>query len=128
MDLEKPVSIPDRMFFRIGEVADLVGVKAYVLRYWETEFSFLSPQKKSGDRRLYTKKDVETALLIKHLLYDKKFSIAGAKKHYAELRRAGELGAAREIRVAISPEKFEALQQAKAELHAVLELCRLAVD
>ncbi|MBX3292263.1 MAG: MerR family transcriptional regulator [Acidobacteria bacterium] len=76
----EPVEIPDKLFFKIGEVCDLVGVQAHVLRYWETEFSMLSPQKNKSGQRSYRKKDVETALRIKQLLYDDMFTIAGARK------------------------------------------------
>ena len=72
--------IPDRLFFRIGDVADLAGVETYVLRYWETEFSKLRPKKSSNGQRQYRRKDVETALEIKRLLYDEGYTIAGARK------------------------------------------------
>src|ERR1022692_4323847 len=72
--------IPDKLFFRIGEVAQLVGVEAYVLRYWESEFPGLSPRKSSSGQRMFRRKDVELLLNIKHLLYDRKFTIEGARK------------------------------------------------
>ena len=73
--------IPDKLYFRIGEVASLVGVEAYVLRYWETEFGSLSPKKSGTGHRLYRRKDVELLLRIKELLYEKKFTIEGARQH-----------------------------------------------
>ena len=73
-------SIPDKLFFRIGEVSQLVGVEAYVLRYWESEFPGLSPKKSSSGQRMFRRKDVELLLNIKHLLYDRKFTIEGARK------------------------------------------------
>lgn len=72
--------IPDKLYFKIGEVCDLVGVQAHVLRYWETEFPSLSPQKNKSGQRSYRRKDVETALKIKQLLYKEMFTIAGARK------------------------------------------------
>jgi DNA-binding transcriptional MerR regulator len=72
--------IPDKLFFKIGEVCDLVGVQAHVLRYWESEFPMLQPQKNRAGQRTYRRKDVEMALRIKALLYDEGFTIAGAKK------------------------------------------------
>src|SRR5580700_4283347 len=72
--------IPDKLFFRIGEVSQLVGVEAYVLRYWESEFPGLSPRKSSSGQRMFRRKDVELLLRIKHLLYDQKFTIEGARK------------------------------------------------
>jgi DNA-binding transcriptional MerR regulator len=79
--------IPDKLYFKIGEVGDLLGVEPYVLRYWETEFTMLSPKKSGTGHRLYRRKDVELLLRIKHLLYDKKFTIEGARQSLqAELR------------------------------------------
>lgn len=72
--------IPDKMYFRIGEVADIVGVKPYVLRYWETEFPSLRPQKSRTRQRMYRRRDVELLLSIKHLLYERKYTIAGARQ------------------------------------------------
>ena len=72
--------IPDKLFFRIGEVSQLVGVEPYVLRYWESEFPGLSPKKSSTGQRMFRRKDVEMLLNIKELLYEKKFTIEGARK------------------------------------------------
>src|SRR3954471_13911434 len=72
--------IPDKLYFKIGEVSELLGVEPYVLRYWETEFSVLSPKKSGTGHRLYRRKDVELLLRIKHLLYEKKFTIEGARQ------------------------------------------------
>ncbi|HKW97338.1 MAG TPA: MerR family transcriptional regulator [Bryobacteraceae bacterium] len=72
--------IPDKLFFRIGEVSNLLGLEPYVLRYWETEFPSLSPKKSGTGHRLYRRKDVELLLRIKHLLYEKRFTIDGARQ------------------------------------------------
>jgi DNA-binding transcriptional MerR regulator len=72
--------IPDKLYFRIGEVAKLAGIKPYVLRFWETEFSGLGPKKSGTGHRLYRRKDVELVLEIKRLLYEKRFTIEGARK------------------------------------------------
>lgn len=80
-------NIPDKMGFKIGEAADYIGVKQYVLRYWETEFDILKPKKSKNGQRMYTKKDVETALMIKKLLYDDRFSIEGARTALKKLRK-----------------------------------------
>ena len=77
----------DKLYFKIGEVAQIVGVPAYVLRYWETEFKVLKPQKSRAQQRVYRRRDVETLLKIKHLLYAKKFTIAGARQ---QLRLGGD--------------------------------------
>lgn len=76
--------IPDKLFFRIGEVSQIVGVEPYVLRYWESEFKGLSPKKSSSGQRMFRKKDVELLLRIRELLYDRKFTIEGARKVLAE--------------------------------------------
>ena len=79
--LQPTPEIPDKLYFKIGEVSELLGVEAYVLRYWETEFPVLSPKKSGTGHRLYRRKDVELLLRIKHLLYDKKFTIEGARQN-----------------------------------------------
>jgi DNA-binding transcriptional MerR regulator len=71
--------IPEKLFFRIGEVSQIVGVEPYVLRYWESEFRGLSPKKSSTGQRMFKRKDVELLIEIKRLLYDQKFTIAGAR-------------------------------------------------
>src|SRR5579871_29218 len=75
--------IPDKLYFRIGEVSRLLGVEPYVLRYWETEFPSLSPKKSDTGHRLYRRKDVEQLLEIKELLYAKRFTIEGARQTLA---------------------------------------------
>jgi DNA-binding transcriptional MerR regulator len=77
------IFIPDKVYFRIGEVSELTQTKAYVLRYWETEFPTLRPTKTRSGHRLYRRKDVETILEIKHLLYQQGFTIEGARKQLA---------------------------------------------
>src|ERR1700760_1079537 len=72
--------IPDKLYFKIGEVSELLGVEPYVLRYWESEFPVLSPKKSGTGHRLYRRKDVELLLRIKHLLYEKRFTIEGARQ------------------------------------------------
>lgn len=77
---QSEVVIPEKIFFKIGEVCDIVDVQAHVLRYWETEFPMLSPQKNRSGQRTYRRRDVEIALQIKDLLYEDLYTIAGAKK------------------------------------------------
>jgi|SRR5664280_2212926 DNA-binding transcriptional MerR regulator len=84
-----PPEIPDKLYFKIGEVSELLAVEPYVLRYWETEFPVLSPKKSGTGHRLYRRKDVELLLRIKHLLYEKRFTIEGARQAlHAEARTA----------------------------------------
>ena len=85
------VTIPEKLFFKIGEVCELAGVQAHVLRYWETEFPMLAPQKNRAGQRTYRRRDVEMALRIKELLYDEQYTIAGAKKKLANELRSGSL-------------------------------------
>jgi DNA-binding transcriptional MerR regulator len=82
------VIIPDKLYFRIGEVSRLCGLPSYVLRFWETEFPQLKPSKSGTGQRMYRKLDVESVLRIKNLLYDQGFTIAGARQHLrAEIKR-----------------------------------------
>lgn len=86
------ISIPEKLFFKIGEVCDICGVQAHVLRYWESEFPMLAPQKNRAGQRTYRKRDVEMVLRIKELLYEDQYTIAGAKKKLTnELRGASKL-------------------------------------
>lgn len=78
------VRIPEKLFFRIGEVADLAGVKPHVLRYWESEFGSFRPTKSRNQQRLYRQRDVELVLRLKDLLYNQGYTIAGAKKKLRE--------------------------------------------
>jgi DNA-binding transcriptional MerR regulator len=87
-DLEKEIAkIPEKLAFKIGEVADLLGIKSYVLRYWETEFDQLRPQKSAKNQRVYLKRDVELVMMIKKLLYRDRFSIEGARVALKRLKR-----------------------------------------
>jgi DNA-binding transcriptional MerR regulator len=76
--------VPDRLYFRIGEVSAITGVPPYVLRYWESEFPALQPRKSGGGQRLYRKRDVVMLLEIKKLLYQERYTVAGARRRLAE--------------------------------------------
>ncbi|MDW7709498.1 MAG: MerR family transcriptional regulator [Deferrisomatales bacterium] len=109
----RPIS--QKLYYRIGEVADIAGVKPHVLRYWETEFGFLSPEKNEGNQRLYTQQDLQKVLTIKKLLYQDRFTIAGAKRRFREewrTVRAGEAGT----------DGAGALRQVRRELQEILRL------
>ena len=82
------VQIPDKLYFRIGEVSRITGVPAYVLRFWENEFRRMHPKRTPSGQRLYRKKDIETVLTIKNLLYEKKFTIEGARRILRKNRAA----------------------------------------
>ena len=115
--------IPDKLYFKIGEVSELLGVEPYVLRYWETEFSVLSPKKSGTGHRLYRRKDVELLLRIKHLLYEKKFTIEGARQSlHAESRapkpKAAKGGAQQQLF------SEDPLPEIRRELADILELLK----
>ena len=88
------IVIPDKLYFRIGEVASLCRLPAYVLRFWETEFSQLKPVKGSTGQRMYRKRDVESVLRIKQLLYEQGFTIAGARQHLRDETKSDKTQAA----------------------------------
>jgi DNA-binding transcriptional MerR regulator len=103
------VAIPEKLFFKIGEVCELAGVQAHVLRYWESEFPTLAPQKNRAGQRVYRRRDVEMALRIKELLYEDQYTIAGAKKRLAnDLRAGGKLKI-------VSPENGEEHEEESGE-------------
>ena len=84
--------VPDKLYFKIGEVSEIAGVPAHVLRFWETEFSIIKPRRTEAGQRMYRRKDVERLLYIKHLLHEKKYTIKGAKRFL----RSHEVPAAKE--------------------------------
>ena len=108
---------PVREFFSIGDVCELSDLKPHVLRYWESQFRFLNPGKNRSGNRVYTRREVELVMLVKHLLYTEKYTIEGAKQKMDEHRRAGELrGAAREGL------DVQTVQLLERDLHAILDI------
>jgi DNA-binding transcriptional MerR regulator len=103
-------AIPDKLFFRIGEVCKIVGVEPYVLRFWESEFPELAPPKSKSGHRVYRKKDVELVVRIKDLLYNRGFTIAGARKQLTKTRRLQ------------GPEREKILVQIREQLREILTL------
>jgi DNA-binding transcriptional MerR regulator len=124
--------IPNKLFFKIGEVCEITDTQPYVLRYWESEFSALAPAKNSSGQRIYRRRDIETVLRIKQLLYDEGFTIAGAKKKLeAELAaksptpQSQAAASAELLEVAPPPVDERALltiRQVRDELRAILTL------
>jgi len=109
--------IPDKLFFKIGEVADLAGVEQHVLRYWEDEIDALKPTKNKSGQRLYQKRDVELVLEIKRLLYTEKFTIAGAKNKLKKFNRKGT-----QLDFAYDRESFlEWKREMKSDLESILK-------
>ncbi|MBK9170770.1 MAG: MerR family transcriptional regulator [Bryobacterales bacterium] len=117
-------AIPDKLYFRIGEVSALVGVQPYVLRFWETEFSALQPKKSGTGHRLFRRKDVELLLKIKHLLYEKRFTIEGARQHLQQDKPAARRKAVPQKQQALFGGDGDGLAQIRAELAEILTLLK----
>ena len=107
-----PPPIPDKLYFKIGEVSEIAGVPTHVLRFWESQFPKIGPKRTASGQRLYTRKEVEQILAIKDLLYRRKFTIAGARQH---------------LRVQVGDEKSAALQILE-DVRAELEQLRRLLD
>ena len=120
MNHQSVTAIPDKIYLKIGEVAQIVDVETYILRYWETEFSALKPSKSRSHQRLYRKRDVELLLRIKRLLYEEMYTIAGAKK---QLLQAGEVSASPQMSLQL-PERndSELVKAIEAELRELLKI------
>jgi DNA-binding transcriptional MerR regulator len=108
--------LPSKLYFRIGEVAELVGVEPHVLRYWEREFRTIRPTKSAKGQRVYSRRDVENLMRVRELLYREGFTIAGAKKKL--VRSSDEVEAALEANAAKAREELLAM---RAEIEAFLE-------
>lgn len=123
--------IPDKLYFRIGEVSRLAGIKPYVLRFWESEFSGLGPKKSGTGHRLYRRKDVELVLEIKRLLYEKRYTIEGARKFLESRPRPEPAKAEKALKKAapvVQGDLFGGgapnLDHIRKELTAILELLK----
>lgn len=116
-------AIPDKLYFRIGEVSDLVGVEPYVLRYWESEFPSVGPKKSGTGHRMYKRKEVELLLKIKFLLYEKKYTIEGARLY---LQSETKLGKRKKVVKVEQRELFstDPLPEIRKELVAILALLK----
>ena len=104
-----PQRQPSKLFYRIGEVSSITGLEPYVLRYWETEFPHLRPEKRKSGQRLYTKKDLDNILQVKQLLYQNGYTISGARK---KLKGRG------------SRDMDDLLERTKQEIREILELLK----
>jgi len=123
---EAPAQIPDKLYFRIGEVSRLVGVPQYVLRFWESEFPALSPKKARGGHRLYRRKDVELLLEVKRLLYEKRYTIEGARMFLRSVPkkakpRTGPKSQQAELFPSAAPPELDAI---RTELAAILDILK----
>jgi DNA-binding transcriptional MerR regulator len=125
---EQRPEIPDKLYFRIGEVSRLGGIKPYVLRFWETEFPSLGPKKSGKGHRLYRRKDVELVLEIKRLLYEKRYTIEGARKFLDSRGRDASTNTTAKVASRSQGDLFEnsahALEAVRKELTEILDLLR----
>ena len=110
--------IAKKVYYSIGEVCDLTGLKPHVLRYWETQFDVLNPTKNRAGNRVYRSKEIEIILLVKRLLYQKKYTIEGANNRLVEMRKAGELEEERQD--VLEPEFLAGMKAELEELREVL--------
>jgi DNA-binding transcriptional MerR regulator len=101
------IKIPDKLYFKIGEVSKISGLPSHVLRFWESEFKKIKPRRTASGQRSYTRKDIETILEIKHLLHEKKFTLEGARKYLNTKTKRD------------SPPVMELLEDLKAELKSI---------
>ena len=114
----KTPPIPDKLFFKIGEVAELAGIEQYVLRYWEEEIESLKPKKNKSGQRLYQKKDVELVFEIKQLLYAEKFTLAGARKKLKQNKKKET-----QLNIAFDRDNFiELNEEIKKDLESILNI------
>jgi DNA-binding transcriptional MerR regulator len=114
-----PPHLPEKIYFKIGEVSEIVGVEPYVLRYWETEFELLKPSKAPSKHRLYKKRDVELLLDIKRLLYTEGFTIEGARKKLKETKKEEK----NQLKLPLLEQKYKsALVKLKKELESLRRL------
>lgn len=109
-----------KAYYSIGDVCDLVGLKPHVLRYWETQFEVLQPSKNRAGNRVFRPKDIELILLVKHLLYDEKYTIEGARQRLLEMKESGELEEERQD--VLEPEFLSGMKSELRELLDVLTL------
>ncbi len=111
--------IPDKLYFKIGEVASITRVKPYILRYWESEFKIISPRKSQARQRVYTRKDLELILEIKKLLYKDKFTLEGAKKQIKVIQAEK----AKQLNFGFTDEKYmSTLRNIKKELASIKKI------
>jgi DNA-binding transcriptional MerR regulator len=117
--------LPDKLYFKIGEVAKIVGVEPYVLRYWETEFPMIRPGKSGSKHRLYRRRDIETLLEIKRLLHQERYTIEGAKKRLKSMASPPAREVREQMPLPLGERKYRdvliRLKSELEELHKLLE-------
>jgi DNA-binding transcriptional MerR regulator len=114
-------NIPDKLYFKIGEVSQITGVEPYVLRYWESEFRIISPDRSRSKQRLYTRKDLQLILEIKRLLYDERYTIEGAKKRFTNREKKP----VKQLSMGFQEEEYrQVLREIRDELKALKRVLR----
>jgi DNA-binding transcriptional MerR regulator len=119
MSSGKPGPETEKRYYRIGEVARITEVKPYVLRYWESEFRWMAPQKSRSNQRLYRRKDIDTILLIKKLLYEQRFTIDGARRKLRELGLSRALAEGPELEPELPMDPRERFRRIREELQSI---------
>lgn len=114
--MQEPIA--KKAYYSIGEVCDLSGLKPHVLRYWETQFDVLHPTKNRAGNRVYRPKDIELILLVRHLLYERKYTIDGARQKLKEIRRTGDLEEERQD--VLEPELLAGMRDELIQLKSIL--------
>jgi DNA-binding transcriptional MerR regulator len=117
-EMDEPIA--KKAYYSIGEVCDLTGLKPHVLRYWEAQLTSLAPTKNRAGNRVYRPADIEMVLLVKHLLYEEKFTIEGVDRRIRELRKEGELGESK--RRILEPDLLSGMRDELLRLRTLLEL------
>jgi DNA-binding transcriptional MerR regulator len=114
-------NVPEKLYYKIGEVSRIAGVEPYVLRYWESEFRIVNPERSRSKQRLYTRKDLEMIMEIKRLLYDERYTIEGAKKRLM----GRDKGQARQLSMGFQESRYrELLIETREELKALKRILR----
>ena len=121
-NVKNSLPLPDKLFYKIGEVSKITEVEPYVLRYWETEFHFLRPRKNKAGQRVYVKKDLELIMHIKRMLYQERYTIEGVRKRFGEgLLKEPEAEETPDKRIKSSRNPAEAIGFVKKRLKEILE-------
>jgi DNA-binding transcriptional MerR regulator len=121
-NIKTSLPLPDKLFYKIGEVGKITGVEPYVLRYWETEFHFLRPRKNKAGQRVYVKKDLELIMHIKKMLYQERYTIEGVRKRFGEgLLREAEHEMASDKKMKSSRNPADVIEFVKKRLKEILE-------
>jgi len=120
--IKPQLSVPDKLFYKIGEVSKITGVESYVLRYWQTEFPFLNPRKNKSGQRVYVKKDLEVILMVKKMLYQERYTIEGVRKRFEDgILNSAEIKPVREAKLEIAKNPTDAITLVKKRLKQIAD-------